>query len=305
MSEIASDARSHDSYGWHRCSGLLAFLDIDVVRALLERNPYQLQRSGTSISDLLASYREEFRSLVPYHFPGIPKPLPMELEERASLVEKSDLFKEHYSRPNSVSFGMVPIDRLLTPQFDVDTQFIDQVRRTLEKKPPNVSSAFSLLFGEEKILPPLVLGQTVTFSSPRRGLFCDETPKVTALRNGGYDVRLMVRSRPNFCYVAVVGGKYLVLANGLHRVLALYLEGMTEVPCLWEAVETEAEVGINDPSSLHVFRQLLSRGPRPALVIDFLNTSLATPLLHRDMDLVLRISFASELLTAPALRPCE
>lgn len=94
-------------------------------------------------------------------------------------------------------------------------------------------------------------------------------------------------------------GNRLLLTNGVHRVCALHLQGLSKVPCLLRTVGRIEETGLNIQTSL--FRPNLFFGERPAEGLDFFDSKVAAPLKMRSVHHVLRIGIGVEMIKVPAI----
>jgi hypothetical protein len=223
--------------------------------------------------------------------------LPEALTPRLEVLRGRQTFRDTYGVSGSYKFGMAPIASLITPQFDVDLDYVEELSRQF-RNDLGVISLFGYAFGDGELRDPLVRANEVYFTSHRRDLHCYTTPIVRRGATGDYEISVRAVSRPNYVQVAVLDNERVVLTNGVHRALAFLTAGESHIPCLWRRVADPKELGL-DQSGTYLFTQLLSNGPRPALVQDFFNPSIAAPLMLRSMDLVMRISIGADVFTIP------
>src|SRR5437879_3235568 len=151
---------------------------------------------------------------------------------------------------------------------------------------------------EGKITQPIVTGNVVHFTSPRRDLFASPIPFVRETSEGEFEVVVKTGSRPNYIQVTQIGDK-LFLNNGVHKVCALYKRGYKDCACILRTANRLEEIGLN-PQSSRIFSFFAST--RPPLVIDFLSETAAV--IHmRPMYQILQVQVQSGTLFTPALPP--
>ena len=99
----------------------------------------------------------------------------------------------------------------------------------------------------------------------------------------------LVTGRPNFAAVAAYRGRYYV-KNGYHRLVSLLRMGFTSATVVLEEVPTWGEVG----SRPGFFPETLMVGPRPPMLRDFLDISLAHRGRVRPVMTILRVAYTEQ-----------
>jgi hypothetical protein len=191
---------------------------------------------------------------------------------------------------------VAPIESLLSPQWYADLDFVDDIISQLTKK-MNLEQQLRFAMSEGKITEPIVTGNQVYFTSPRRDLFAHPIPVVRETGEGEFEIVIRAASRPNYIQVAKIGQR-LVLTNGVHKVCALYKIGYKKCICIFRSAHDLTELGLN-PLQTTFFRHFESQ--RPALVTDFLNPLTAAPVKMRSMYQILQVSVTTGTITVPAL----
>jgi hypothetical protein len=286
--------------GARRVAGLLGFLEPELTRTILARNPYSIDVPAGMAYGMLSRAAQAVADLPPDSPRGKVSPLPDELLTMADRLRNEDVFRTHYSTLG-YDFGLVNIADLMTPQFDADLDYVLDLATGLALD-LDLQGAFALAFRDTSVCDPVSMGNHVVFASRRRDLLCDAAPVVTRIKTQAIQLSVIVESRPNYIQVAVLESGQLVVANGIHRLLAMALSGIASVPCLWRCVRGLEEIGIASDGTAKIMTQLATRGPRPALVTDYLDEALAVPMLVPSMDLVLRVTIGTELFTVPTAR---
>jgi hypothetical protein len=296
---MANDVDVARSVGERRYVALLGFLEWALVEAIVAQNPYSFDAESREAAR--EAYTCSVRAVAMLSAAAAPGELrTMSTDMAAGARQRA---ARAYRDPRALDgreLAMVRIDELLAPQFDVDLEFIDELVRGLTR-PVDVDCLLDLAFPITTVAAPIIRGSDAFFSSDRRTLFRDPSIVTQRTEEGDYLVSVRVRSRENCIEVARFPDGQLILANGLHRVLALERIGIQEVPCLWRSIGSVAELGVDPHASHAILQRLMTRGPRPALVSDFLNPELSIAMRVRATDLVLRVSIQSETFTIPAV----
>jgi hypothetical protein len=207
-------------------------------------------------------------------------------------------YKRYYEAVADYSFMAAPIASLLTPQWNADLDFVDEIACASSRE-MNIEQQLLFAMSEGKITEPIVTGNQVLFTSPRRDLFAHPVPTVRETGEGEFEIVVRAASRPNYIQVAVVQNR-LFLTNGVHKVCALHKMGYSHCVCVVRQINDLAEAGVDQRQS-SLFRDALFKSGRPALVTDFLNPLTAAPLKMRAMYQVLQVTFNVGAITVPAL----
>ncbi len=277
-----------------RVAALLGVLWKPEVDGHFKQEPFETI-GGANHLDLWTEFDSK-RAALPAVTTKAPAALPATVSAAIQEVKNRATYKEHYEVLANFEFVSVDIESLLSPQWFADLDYIDEI----VAKIPNAMSDEDMLrfsMSEGRITQPIVTGNTVHFTSPRRDLFASPIPLVRPTNDGGFEVVVKTGSRPNFVQATQIKGK-LFLNNGVHKVCALRKKGYKECVCLLRSADHLEELGIN-PRSSRLFSFLES--PRPALVIDFLNPSSAASIYMQPMYQILQVQVQSGHIFAPAL----
>lgn len=276
-------------------SGLLGFLYKSEVDAIFQQQPFETP-DGTSPLDLWKRYNQQLPQLPPLQQQGIER-VPDSLGALIAQFRSRPIFKEHYEAVGDYTFVSIPISSLLSPQWYADIDYIEDIASRLK---PNMTIEEQLAFAmsEGKITEPIIQGNLVLFTSPRRDLFATHIPKVKDLGDGAFEISVRAASRPNYIQVAQLGNQ-LLLTNGVHKVCALYKKGYSRCVCLLRTAARLEEAGFQ-PNSTSLFNWIGQ--PRPALVTDFLNPIAGASLRMRPMYQVLQVQVNVGTISVPALQ---
>jgi hypothetical protein len=283
--------------GWRRISALLGFLQKYEIDLIFRTNPFVPADSSVTPVDLWRTSLEARESLTPLDPAFTMMPLPASLEADAAEVRSRQTYKNIYEVLADYQFGLAPIEALLALQWEADIEYVDELANRI----PAVNderAIFAFAFGESDINEPIISNNQIVFSTHRRDLAAEATPRVRKAETGIYEVIVRVLSRPNYIQVGVLNNR-MILLNGVHKTLALYRAGLTHVPCIWRPMNRLQEAGIAVEQTTLFLPQTFD-GPRPALLVDFLNEAVASPVLVRSMDSILRVNFTVDRFLSPA-----
>jgi len=286
----------HGSPGEYRRTGaLLGFLVKAEVDAIFKQQPFKTAE-GEDPLELWRRFDQQRQTLASVPA-GQIEPLSASLRDVEATIRQRKTYKQYYEAVADYVFGTAPIESLLAPQWFADLDYIDELAGKLT---PDLAADEQLLFAlsEGTIHQPIVAGSQVLFTSPRRDLHADQVPAVRQIADGEFEIVVRAVSRPNYVQVATIGDRPL-LTNGVHKVCALYKAGFTHCYCVSRPVHDLAETGLNVQTSL--FRDPIFKSPRPATVVDFLNSATAAPLYMRSMYQILQVAVTVGRMTAPAL----
>jgi hypothetical protein len=280
-----------------RVAGILGFLQKGEVSVIFQQQPFETA-TGASPLDLWRDGERARQGLAPVGS-ATARDLNPSTAAAVEEVKRRSTYKQAYESVADYQFQLVPIDLLLTPQWYADVEYIDEIVQSLK---PGMSEEQQLQFAmtEGKITEPIVLGNVVSFTSPRRDLHTSPIPTIRETAEGDFEISLKAGSRPNYVQVAEVAeiGGRLLLTNGVHKVCALYKAGYRECVCLFRKVQTVRDAGF-DTNSSTLFSQYTSA--RPPLVIDLLDVKLASELRMRPLYQVLQVSINVGTTFVPAL----
>ena len=266
------------------------------VDSIFKQQPFETI-SGNDPLELWRQYSTKVSGLPSLSVLDV-EPLPASLHTEIESIKTRPTYKKHYEPLADCSFVLVPIESLLSPQWFADTDYIDELGSQLNK---GMSMAAQLQFAmsEGKITEPIITGNQVVFTSPRLDLYADPIPTVREMEGGEFEIVVRAARRLNYIQVVKLRDR-LFLTNGVHKVLAFYKNGFKKIPCVFRTVHWMEETGI-DPNSSTLLTSPVFEGPRPALVKDFLDTSLSVPLHMRSMYQILQIQIGIGAIRVPAL----
>jgi hypothetical protein len=286
----------HAPLSEHRRFGaLLGFLVKGEVDAIFKQQPFKTV-SGEDPLELWRRYDQQRQGLGPAPS-GQIAPLPSHLTAIEDEVRQRRTFKQYYEAVADYQFGIAPIDALLTPQWPVDLDYVDELASQLSERSSDEDQLRFALW-EGSIHQPMIAGNQVLFTTSRRDLHADQIPEVRQVDSDEYEIVIRATSRPNYINIAVLENR-LLLTNGVHKVCALQKAGLSNCFCVFRRIDSLADSGINIQTS--IFRDSVFKGARPAMVTDFLELSTSTPLYIRSMNQILQIAVSVGTMTIPAL----
>jgi hypothetical protein len=260
-------------------------LEIDAV---LNQNPIRLV-DRRPLDQVVQQARAAMLGLAPYVVQPV-LPLPQELERAVEGVRTGEVFNREYAAKFDVSFGMVPLDSLISPQPLADLDYVDELADSLSSE-PDLGRDFEFAFPQGTIPEPAVVGNTVTFATHAPNIYVTPAPTYRKVP-GGYEVVVRAESKPNYLFVAQLGGR-LMLVNGVHHVLALIRAGREHAPAVIGQATMLQELGLGQTTLLNQFG-----AARPPLVKDFFSPC-AVPVLRRAMGNATQVVVQSGQATFP------
>jgi len=266
------------------------------VDAIFKQQPFETI-DGSDPIELWRLGSAKRLGLPPYACEGVES-LPDSLVEVCEKIRARPTYKKYYVVVDDYSFALVPIESLLTPQWFVDADYVDEIMSVL-RKDMNLEEQLLFAMSEGKLTEPIITGNQVSFLSPRLDLYADQIPMVREIGQGEFEIFVRAASRPNYIQVAKIGER-LLLTNGVHKVSALYRMGFREVPCVFRTVHSLEAAGLN-PKSSTLFSDPIFNSDKPAQVKHFWDLELATPLNMRSTYQVLQVSVGVGTLRVPAL----
>ena len=222
--------------------------------------------------------------------------------KRLQEIEADPLFLASFS-DLPTSFKIVEIDKLIAPQREVNLDYVSTLRSRIKSK--RVEDLVEFCVGPRREPPPLKVLQTaynqMTYTSRSLDLrFLGGFPKPI----GEDDIRVAhTGGQPVEAVTLLIGfgaapinawmvGKRLVLANGFHRIVALRMQGVTQIPIVIRHV---ANPEIEFPEQyIGLSRQYLLQNPRPVLVKDFFDRELTLELRLKPRSKTLKVAWGPE-----------
>jgi hypothetical protein len=279
-----------------KINALLGFLQKMEVDAIFKQQPFETI-DGSDPLKLWHQYNAKVSKLPSYQTQDV-ETLPTSLNAKVEEIKTRTTYKKHYEPLGSCSFVLAPIESLLSPQWYADMEYVDELSSQINKK-MSLSEQLSFALSEGRITKPIITGNQVVFLSPRPDLYADQIPTVRETKSGEFEISVNAARRPNYIQVAKLQGR-LFLVNGVHKVCAFYKKGLTKVPCVYRAIHSLEESGIN-PKGTTLLNPSVFDGKRPALVKDFLDSNLAVQLRMRSTYQVLQVNINVGTMKVPAL----
>lgn len=286
----------HAPLSEHRRFGaLLGFLVKGEVDAIFKQQPFKTV-GGEEPLEVWRRYERQRQALARAPS-GQVAPLPSQLAAIEGEVRQRRTFKKYYEAAADYQFGIAPIDALLSPQWPVDLDYVDELASQLPERSSD-EDQLRFALSEGSIHEPIIGGNQVLFTTSRRDLHADQIPEVRQVDSDEYEIIIRATSRPNYINIAILENR-LLLTNGVHKVCALRQAGLSTCFCVFRRIDSVADSGINVQTS--IFRDSVFKGTRPAMVTDFLEPSTSTPLYIRSMNQILQIAVSVGTMTIPAL----
>ena len=280
-----------------RCKALLGFMtESEALNFLANRCAFP--GDATSQRQVWTDARQRLAATgaIPARAPTV-QPLPDEIAAAAQALltspEGLTLFPA-----GLCSASLVGVEGLLTYQYYVDTDYVDEIAADVPK-PGDWKSVFEFCTRRTPLAEPFIDPAGVTFSSHYAGNSVPEPPlHVRRVDDERYEVVLTVKARPNYVYVLRYPEGRMVINNGNHRVAALVRAGHTEVPAVvQQVIGSIHQMGIGVEGNFN--ENALLNPVRAPLVTDYLNPAAATDLKLRALNSVLRVGFQAQAFFAP------
>jgi hypothetical protein len=278
-----------------RFGALLGFLVKAEVDAIFKQQPFKTI-AGEDPLELWRRYDQKRQGLDSAPSGQIAE-LPSLLKAIEADVRQRRTFQQYYEAVADYQFGIAPIDALLSPQWAVDLDYVDELASQLAGGPSD-ETQLRFALSEGSINQPIIAGNQVLFTTSRRDLHADQIPEVRQVDSDEYEIVIRATSRPNYINVSILDDR-LLLTNGVHKVCALQKAGLSSCFCVFRRIDSLTDSGINVQTS--IFRDPVFKGPRPAMVRDFLEPSASAPLYIRSMNQILQIAVSVGTMTIPAL----
>jgi hypothetical protein len=224
--------------------------------------------------------------------------LPAEVQDPAGAFLRSAEGARLF--PPGTMYQLVGVDGLMTYQFHVDSEYVDEVGRDA----PALGEWNDILTFCTRRCPladPFIDKGSATFGSHHAGNPTLE-PLVVARRVSETEVEVCARviSRPNYVLVYRYADGRAVLANGNHRVAALVRGGHREIPAVVQQVPFGASIHqMNVAVEGNFIEPMLLTSPRPPVVADYVDAGASTELRLRALNSVLRVGLQGIGFAAP------
>jgi hypothetical protein len=226
---------------FRRHAFLLGFLTKAEVDALFSQLPVRLA-PGESLTEAHQQARSAKAALGPYVVGAVAQPIPATLAAAVEEVRSRAVYKREYEAKGDYEFATVPIDSLLTPQMNVDMDYVGELAATLPDTEDSGVADLAFAFPTGQIAEPFVRGNTAVFTSYAPNIAISPVPVLRRTADG-FDIVFEAKSRPNFIMVARVAG-HLILHNGVHKVLALKARGRNRAFAVVHDVQSQTQLGL-------------------------------------------------------------
>jgi len=220
--------------------------------------------------------------------PPAIEPLPPSLEAQAAALRGTEQFRTTYE-PFGATFARVPLAELVTPQWWVDTEYIQTLTDAVPAE-DDLDGMFGFSFATGRLAMPMHLGLNgAAFASAKIGDIGVPSPlRVARYSPERVTFEFDVTPRPNWVWLAASQDmSRLLILNGVHHLLALLEAGRTHALCLLRPAQSlgDPTIGFNfqDPS---LFKPSELTAARPPLLRDYLDDQQAV-----DVGIHLRQNF--------------
>jgi hypothetical protein len=233
--------------------------------------------------------------------PATIEALPASLESRAAALRATEQFRTAYE-PFGAVFASVPLAELVTPQWWIDTEYVDSLAHTAPEE-NDLDGMFAFSFATGCLGMPMHLGLNgAGFASAKNDIGVPSPLRLARYSPEKVTFEFDVPPRPNWVWVAQCADmNRLLILNGVHHLLALLKAGRQRALCLLRPALSAADpaIGFNfqDPA---IFKPSELMAERPPLLRDYLDNQQAT-----DIGIHLRQNFLRVALQAEAgVIPC-
>jgi hypothetical protein len=227
--------------------------------------------------------------------PPAIEPLPAALESRASVLRASEQFRTAYE-PFGAQFVRVPLAELVTPQWWVDTEYVEALAQAAPAE-DDLDGMFSFSFATGSLAMPMHLGTNgAAFASAKNDIGPPSPLRFARYSPEKVTFEFDVTPRPNWVWLAACQDmNRLLILNGVHHLLALLKAGRQHALCLLrhsQSVAADPSLGL-PPQEPAIFKPGELTSARPPLLRDYLDEQLAA-----DVGIHLRQSFLRLVLQA-------
>lgn len=223
--------------------------------------------------------------------------LPPALADQAAALSDTEQFRTQY-QPFGATFATAKLSELITPQWWVDLDYVDELAANLPAK-HDIVGLFRFSFSEGYLAPPMLMGaNAAAFASKRRELGSLSPLRIARHSPTRITLEADVTPRPNWIWLAAVQGisRPLIL-NGVHHLLALQKAGRNEAFVLMRHTVSLDELrmmgmSFQDPA---IFNPDQIMSAEPPLLRHYLDKSLAQPVSQRALEQYMRVILQPDL----------
>jgi hypothetical protein len=214
-------------------------------------------------------------------------PLPVSLEDQVSALRATEQFRTAYE-PFGAIFAMVSLAELVTPQWWVDTEYVEALAAAAPAE-DDLHGMFDFSFAMGSLAMPMHLGLNgAAFVSAKGDIGVLGPLRIAHYSPQKVTFEFDVTPRPNWVWLtASQDMNRLLILNGVHHLLALLKAGHSHALCLLRAAQSVGDptIGFNfqDPG---LFKPAELTAERPPLLRDYLDNQYAA-----DVGIHLRQNF--------------
>jgi hypothetical protein len=253
---------------------LLGWVEEPMVRPLFHASSVTSPRSMDEFIEAARTARSA-RPRTPGALPAAQavEPLPASLEPQVNALRATEQFRTNY-QPFGAVFAKVPLAELVTPQWWVDTEYVETLAGSAPQE-DDLDGLFSFSFAVGRLDMPMLLGSNgAAFASPK-GDFGGPSP----LRIAHYSPEKVtfefdVAPRPNWVWLAASQDmrRFLIL-NGVHHLLALLKAGRQHAVCLLRPAPSLSDqtLGFNNFQDPGIFKPSELTSDRPPFLRDYID----------------------------------
>jgi hypothetical protein len=246
-----------------------------------------------------ARTRRQGRTGLPGTVPGVGAvaELPDTLSSRMKSLRGTEQFKVFYE-PFGAQFAAIPLNDLITPQWWVDTQYVDELAASAPAE-DDPSGMFGFSFSTGRLARPMNLGLNgAAFASARGDIGGPSPLRVAHYSPEKVTFEFDVTPRPNWVWVAAVREmNRLFILNGVHHLLALMKAGRQHAYCLIRGANSLNDLTANgwNPQSIDMLKPNELTSERPPLLRDYLDDQHAADVGIHLRQFYLRLALQTEM----------
>lgn len=236
------------------------------------------------------------------------RPLPPAAAMLAAHALADPVFRRAFE-DCTYELAMVDLDRLVVSQKLVSLRHVDRLRERLGPA-PRFENVFRFALPFDRVPPPArasrIGDEEFAFTSDSNDLrFLDAVllrpEQVIGFRPTGPVagvIALVVGFGANYLHVLATHDR-LVLNNGHHRAVAMYLQGVREVPCVVQTINHPDELEVHAPAAVRRDRDFYLSNPRPPVLKDYAHPALVSRLRLALTTKQVRVRYSYEEMDMP------
>jgi hypothetical protein len=206
--------------------------------------------------------------------------------------------REPVYEPFGARFAVVPLADLVTPQWWVDTEYVESLAAGAPAE-DDLDAMFDFSFSMGRLSRPMNLGLNgAAFASARGDIGVPGPLRVARYSPEKVTFEFDITPRPNWVWIGASPdmGRLLIL-NGVHHLLALTKAGRQHAFCLVRPANSLGDLMATtwNPPDLGIFKQNELASARPPLLRDYLNLEQAADVAIHLRQSFLRLAIQAEL----------